>query len=377
MKVAELRTELAKRNLDTTGLKSVLQARLSAAESAPAAEDDSDSADSSSSDDESESSLASEAEAAPPCSTVVSRAVVPEDGEEYQVVLGDSLRLSSGDGGGGGGGGRDFFTLRYEFKPSSVDEHAPGLMRRCGANDEVQLMFYPRSEGGGSAGGVAGGAGDSIHFRGREEPCKEAECVLLFVPPTESGERGHYRLESLCSTVRNLRHVAAQDAAATGLPTSAPASSKRRAPGLRAAAGGKRARSAAATAATAAGPTPAPAASSTVPVRVAPRAATVDIDDELANLSSSPSSSSNEEGAAGSKARAFLLSIRAGESSTRCDFPAVASTQHLVQLISAKLGLKLGPTDLEFWDKDFDEWTKISSLADLPDKAKLRVRERE
>ena len=110
--------------------------------------------------------------------------------------------------------------------------------------------------------------------------------------------------------------------------------------------------------------------------------------------------------------RAFLLSVRVGESSTRCAFPAVASMEQLVQLLSSKLGKEIQAAEIEFWDVDFNvspavrcsciqvltvtdrcplrpgrclhlslliflvfvqEWTRVTSLADLPEKAKLRV----
>ncbi|KAL0062649.1 hypothetical protein AAF712_010486 [Marasmius tenuissimus] len=87
---------------------------------------------------------------------------------------------------------RDFYALRYNFKPSSIDSTKSGNMEvkrnKDGPNSSI-IVEHPAQPSGAHV------------YKGREDPAKEWACVLIF-----DEETGSYTLEKLESFV-SLEHV--------------------------------------------------------------------------------------------------------------------------------------------------------------------------
>ncbi|KAM1017680.1 hypothetical protein ACFX2A_048213 [Malus domestica] len=81
-----------------------------------------------------------------------------------------------------------FCTLRYEFKPASIDKNQPGLLHKSKDN-RVALEFHNNQHGK-----------PKVTFEGVSEDHKKDEAVLFF-----DGEG--FRLERLHRAVKRLRHV--------------------------------------------------------------------------------------------------------------------------------------------------------------------------
>lgn len=103
-----------------------------------------------------------------------------------------------------------FCTLRYEFKPASIDKNQPGKLHKTKDN-KVAVEFQNNQPGK-----------PKVSFEGSSEDYKDNDAVLFF-------DGSSFRLERLHRSVKRLRHVrqpgeSAAVAAAT-LPGSAPESS--------------------------------------------------------------------------------------------------------------------------------------------------------
>ncbi|KAK7051335.1 hypothetical protein VNI00_004835 [Paramarasmius palmivorus] len=102
---------------------------------------------------------------------------------------------------------RDFYSLRYNFKPSSIDSSKPGsiqVKRNKDVTNSSIIVEHPISQA------------NEVHvYKGREEPAKEWACVLIF-----DEETGGYTLEKIDSFVA-LEHVERR-AASVSEPTPAP-----------------------------------------------------------------------------------------------------------------------------------------------------------
>ena len=147
--------------------------------------------------------------------------IAPVPGTTYPVVLGATL-----------GGERDavvpaddILTLRYDFKPASVNEFSQGAMR-IHSNGEVRLDFTAKptpvvtddesasmDRGNEIHANIDDTANTVVHFRGKQNQGKDSECVLIFVPA--SGDKGGYFvLEHEGTAIRGLRHVREDQASA-------------------------------------------------------------------------------------------------------------------------------------------------------------------
>ena len=147
--------------------------------------------------------------------------IAPVPGTTYPIVLGATL-----------GGERDavlpaddISTLRYDFKPASVNEFSQGVMR-IHSNGEVRLDFTPKpipvvtdgasasmDRGSEIRGNVDDAGNTAVHFRGKQNQGKDSECVLIFVPA--SGDReGYFVLEHEGTAIRGLRHMREDQASA-------------------------------------------------------------------------------------------------------------------------------------------------------------------
>lgn len=81
-----------------------------------------------------------------------------------------------------------FCTLRYEFKPASIDKSQPGLLHKTKDN-KISVEFHNNQPGK-----------PKVTFEGTSEDYKENDAVLFF--------DGHtFRLERLHRAVKRLRHV--------------------------------------------------------------------------------------------------------------------------------------------------------------------------
>ncbi|XP_024975098.1 lisH domain-containing protein C1711.05 isoform X2 [Cynara cardunculus var. scolymus] len=103
-----------------------------------------------------------------------------------------------------------FCTLRYEFKPASIDKNQPGKLHKTKDN-KVAVEFQNNQPGK-----------PKVSFEGSSEDYKDNDAVLFF-------DGSSFRLERLHRSVKRLRHVrqpgeSAAVAAAT-LPGTAPESS--------------------------------------------------------------------------------------------------------------------------------------------------------
>ncbi|ESK93107.1 ell-associated factor 1 [Moniliophthora roreri MCA 2997] len=108
---------------------------------------------------------------------------------------------------------RDFYSLRYNFKPSSIDSSKSGsiqVKKNKDATHNSIIVEHPVSQ-----------TNDVHVYKGREEPAKEWACVLIF-----DEETGGYTLEKIESFVA-LEHVEKR-AASVSEPSPAPTPSTNR-----------------------------------------------------------------------------------------------------------------------------------------------------
>ncbi|KAL2324199.1 hypothetical protein Fmac_023257 [Flemingia macrophylla] len=103
----------------------------------------------------------------------------PEPDRWYNLTLGSSFKDESSN---------KYCTLRYEFKPASVDKTKPGLLRKSKEN-RVAVEFQNNQVGK-----------PKVTFEGNSEEYKENDAVLFF-----DGET--LRLERLHRAVKQLRHL--------------------------------------------------------------------------------------------------------------------------------------------------------------------------
>ncbi|KAF9268360.1 hypothetical protein L218DRAFT_995086 [Marasmius fiardii PR-910] len=109
---------------------------------------------------------------------------------------------------------RDFYALRYNFKPSSIDSTKSGNMevkRNKDGNSSI-IVEHPAQPSG-------------FHvYRGREDPAKEWACVLIF-----DEETGSYTLEKIESFVA-LEHIERRADSLTAASQPTTSSNKERSP---------------------------------------------------------------------------------------------------------------------------------------------------
>ncbi|TKY50942.1 Ell-associated factor Eaf [Spatholobus suberectus] len=103
----------------------------------------------------------------------------PESDRWYNLTLGPSFKEESSN---------KYCTLRYEFKPASVDKTKPGMLRKTKEN-RVSVEFQNNQIGK-----------PKVTFEGNSEEYKENDAVLFF-----DGET--LRLERLHRAVKQLRHL--------------------------------------------------------------------------------------------------------------------------------------------------------------------------
>lgn len=103
----------------------------------------------------------------------------PQSDRWYNLTLGPSFKDESSN---------KYCTLRYEFKPASVDKTKPGLLRKTKEN-RVSVEFQNNQIGK-----------PKVTFEGSSEEYKENDAVLFF-----DGET--FRLERLHRAVKQLRHL--------------------------------------------------------------------------------------------------------------------------------------------------------------------------
>ncbi|KAJ4973509.1 hypothetical protein NE237_006683 [Protea cynaroides] len=103
----------------------------------------------------------------------------PQPDRWYNLTLGSSFKDLSPT---------KFCTLRYEFKPASIDKNQPGSLHKTKDN-RVTVEFHNNQHGK-----------PKVTFEGSSEDYKDNDGVLLF-----DGET--FRLERLHRAVKRLRHV--------------------------------------------------------------------------------------------------------------------------------------------------------------------------
>lgn len=120
----------------------------------------------------------------------------PEPDRWYNLTLGSSFKDDSSN---------KYCTLRYEFKPASVDKTKTGLLRKTKEN-RVSVEFHNNQIGK-----------PKVTFEGNSEEYKENDAVLFFDGQT-------LRLERLDRAVKQLRHLRkpGESSAATAGPVTAP-----------------------------------------------------------------------------------------------------------------------------------------------------------
>ncbi|KAG7096539.1 hypothetical protein E1B28_003966 [Marasmius oreades] len=109
---------------------------------------------------------------------------------------------------------RDFYALRYNFKPSSIDPTKSGNMevKRNKDGPSTLIVEHPAQPSG-------------LHvYRGREDPAKEWACVLIF-----DEETGSYTLEKIESFV-SLEHIERRPQSLTAVSQPATPSINERSP---------------------------------------------------------------------------------------------------------------------------------------------------
>ncbi|CAJ1977425.1 unnamed protein product [Sphenostylis stenocarpa] len=117
----------------------------------------------------------------------------PEPDRWYNLTLGPSFKDESSN---------KYCTLRYEFKPASVDKSKAGLLRKTKEN-RVSVEFQNNQIGK-----------PKVTFEGNSEEYKENDAVLFF-----DGET--LRLERLHRAVKQLRHLRMPGESAGAAATSA------------------------------------------------------------------------------------------------------------------------------------------------------------
>ncbi|XP_058736146.1 suppressor protein SRP40-like [Vicia villosa] len=118
----------------------------------------------------------------------------PKPDTWYNLTLGPSFKDDSAN---------KYCTLRYEFKPASVDKTKPGLLRKTKEN-RVSVEFQNNQVGK-----------PKVTFEGNSEEYKENDAVLFFDGRT-------LRLERLDRAVKQLRHLrmpGESSAVASGTPS--------------------------------------------------------------------------------------------------------------------------------------------------------------
>eukprot|EP00899_Mesostigma_viride_P025931 jgi/Mesvir1/6522/Mv16787-RA.1 len=118
---------------------------------------------------------------------MASRPGAPVQGVEYPVVLGDTFLQRNGSS-------RKYFTLRYHFKPESIDTAAPGLLTQC-EDKEVEVEFKNKEA-----------EKPRVIYKGNHEQCKDLDYLVLF-------DGKSMRFERLTDSIKNLRHVRATESA--------------------------------------------------------------------------------------------------------------------------------------------------------------------
>ncbi|MED6136347.1 hypothetical protein PIB30_055322 [Stylosanthes scabra] len=119
----------------------------------------------------------------------------PASDRWYDIVLGPSFKDESSN---------KYCTLRYEFKPASVDKSKPGLLRKTKEN-RVSVEFQNNQVGK-----------PKVTFEGSSEEYKENDAVLFFDGQT-------LRLERLHRAVKQLRHLRMPGESAAAVTASLPA----------------------------------------------------------------------------------------------------------------------------------------------------------
>eukprot|EP00252_Welwitschia_mirabilis_P010449 TRINITY_DN23719_c0_g1_i1.p1 TRINITY_DN23719_c0_g1~~TRINITY_DN23719_c0_g1_i1.p1 ORF type:complete len:332 (+),score=91.46 TRINITY_DN23719_c0_g1_i1:165-1160(+) len=119
----------------------------------------------------------------------------PEPDRWYTITLGSTFTESNPS--------KRFRSLRYEFKPASIDTSRPGTMHKSKEN-KVTVEFNNNQQGK-----------PKLTFQGAGEDCKELDAVLFF-----DGES--LTLERLHKSVKCLRHVRLPGESATVSALNAP-----------------------------------------------------------------------------------------------------------------------------------------------------------
>eukprot|EP00249_Psilotum_nudum_P012296 c23705_g1_i1 orf=75-1082(+) len=103
----------------------------------------------------------------------------PQTEQWYPLTLGSTLKDQSAT---------SFYSLRYEFKPASIDTSRPGSLHKSVEN-KVTVEFCNNQAGK-----------PKVSFQGNSEDCKDLDAVLFF-------DGKSFRMERLHKAVKSLRHV--------------------------------------------------------------------------------------------------------------------------------------------------------------------------
>ncbi|CAK9868602.1 unnamed protein product [Sphagnum jensenii] len=98
-----------------------------------------------------------------------------------------------------------FYTLRYEFKPASIDTGTPGTLHK-GVENKVTVEFSNNQAGK-----------PKVAFQGNSEDCKDLDAIIFF-------DGTSFRLERLHRAVKSLRHVRLPGESASAVAAAAAAS---------------------------------------------------------------------------------------------------------------------------------------------------------
>ncbi|GBG67134.1 hypothetical protein CBR_g81558 [Chara braunii] len=125
----------------------------------------------------------------------------PRDNEWYPLRIGETMMNGSKST-------LQYYTLRYDFKPASVDRTKPGSMFKD-AENKIIVEFRNNQAGK-----------PKVGFQGINEQCKELEGIVFF-------DGKEIRLERLSRAVKSLRHIRtsttdASSSQAGGLGASSP-----------------------------------------------------------------------------------------------------------------------------------------------------------